>query len=268
MSEYEEFQTPAWPIGKTLPPLSPASTHSTGVDLISQERSRQVSEEGWSPEHDDSHRTEELAQAAACYATPAHHRRRLMSKVPILWPWCKGWWKPMAGEWTAHRRIIELVKAGALVAAEIDRLLRAQSAALTFPPSTKPPASELPATADSPSGPTDNDSKEEVQAWADHEGLLQCRALLGVKDGENLYDAIKAVRARLQKQEEQLKEHREARRIYWDAIDAIYNSGETGLELVKTHFGLWHPPYHRKDEDALSQTPALVHSETEGKTEN
>lgn len=76
---------------------------------------------------------------------------------------------------------------------------------------------------------------------------------------------IPELRARLQKQEEQLKEHREARRIYWDAIDAIYNSGEAGLELVKTHFGLWHPPYHRKDEDALSQTSALVHSETEEK---
>jgi hypothetical protein len=37
----------------------------------------------------------------------------------VAWPWDKGWWKP-----TPDNRIRELEKAGALIAAEIDRLQR------------------------------------------------------------------------------------------------------------------------------------------------
>lgn len=36
-----------------------------------------------------------------------------------IWPWDKSWWKP-----TPDDRIRELIKAGALIAAEIDRLQR------------------------------------------------------------------------------------------------------------------------------------------------
>jgi hypothetical protein len=87
-----------------------------GAERIVAERQRQVSEEGWTPEHDDQHDLGELARAAACYATP-----RLLggSLPPQDWPWAVKWWKP-----TPNDRIRELEKAGALIAAEIDRLLR------------------------------------------------------------------------------------------------------------------------------------------------
>lgn len=86
----------------------------TGTELIAEERARQISAEGWTPEHDDKHGMSELAMAAVCYATPAAHRGT------TYWPWSSRWWKP-----TPENRIRELAKAGALIAAEIDRLQRA-----------------------------------------------------------------------------------------------------------------------------------------------
>jgi hypothetical protein len=81
----------------------------SGVDLIAAERARQVSAEGWTAEHDDGHTHGELAAAAAAYAWPY---------APALWPWGDGF-KP-----TSRER--DLVRAGALIAAEIDRLRRAK----------------------------------------------------------------------------------------------------------------------------------------------
>jgi hypothetical protein len=93
---------------------------SSGVELIAAERQRQVEAEGWTPEHDDEH-DGQMADAAACY---------LLSDVPEFrddyWPWDAKWWKP-----TPKDRVRELVKAGALIAAEIDRLNRATQAADT-----------------------------------------------------------------------------------------------------------------------------------------
>jgi hypothetical protein len=87
-----------------------------GVALIAAERRRQIEAEGWTPEHDDEHGDGELAAAAACYAGPAWSLLR-EHEPPLMWPWDEKWWKP--GD-----RIRELTKAGALIAAEIDRLLR------------------------------------------------------------------------------------------------------------------------------------------------
>lgn len=88
-----------------------------GVELIAAERRRQVEAEGWTPEHDTKHWDGELALAAACYALPEAWRS------DDIWPWHPGWWKPRPDD-----RVRELVKAGALIAAEIDRL-RAQAVA-------------------------------------------------------------------------------------------------------------------------------------------
>lgn len=103
---------------------SPAPTGAEPVawrDVIA-ERQRQVSAEGWSPEHDDEHSLGELARAAACYAyeaTRTEHQRSLDDGfAPPMWPWAERWWKP-----TDRRR--DLVKAGALIIAEIERLDRA-----------------------------------------------------------------------------------------------------------------------------------------------
>lgn len=86
-----------------------------GAELIAAERERQVSEEGWTPEHDDEHTHSELAKAAACYAVQAAGG----TVTKYDWPWEGKWWKP--GD-----PLRGLAKAGALVAAEIDRLQRAE----------------------------------------------------------------------------------------------------------------------------------------------
>jgi hypothetical protein len=103
-----------------------------GAALIAAERQRQVSAEGWTPEHDAGHVGDDLAVAACCYALPNTMRRwktvrqgpgrdgrsELRSySVPTLWPWEGRAWKPSVDD-----RVRELVKAGALIAAEIDRL--------------------------------------------------------------------------------------------------------------------------------------------------
>lgn len=78
-----------------------------GVQRIEGERRRQIEIEGWTPEQDISkYRSDELARAAACYA--------LGARPPGLWPWADSWWKP--GD-----PVRNLEKAGALIAAEIDR---------------------------------------------------------------------------------------------------------------------------------------------------
>ena len=45
-------------------------SNSIGLDLIAKERMRQISDEGWTPEHDDEHDDGSLALVAALYATP------------------------------------------------------------------------------------------------------------------------------------------------------------------------------------------------------
>lgn len=86
----------------------------TGIELIADERKRQIEEEGWTAEHDAKHTNDELSLAAVCYATPAAVRYNPYCR---FWPWDKESWKP-----SPDNRIRELVKAGALISAEIDRL--------------------------------------------------------------------------------------------------------------------------------------------------
>jgi hypothetical protein len=93
----------------------------TGAGLIAVERVRQTSEEGWTPEHDDKHTNEELANAATDYIDVAAiiaHGFKDYHRAPFGWPFEKEAWKPSPDP------IRNLVKAGALIAAEIDRLQR------------------------------------------------------------------------------------------------------------------------------------------------
>ncbi len=90
------------------------STEKTRAELIWFERRRQIAEEGWTPAHDDAHEDGELVDAAVCYV---HSDSHPASVAPCLWPWPDGW-KP-------KDQISNLVRAGALIAAEIDRLQRA-----------------------------------------------------------------------------------------------------------------------------------------------
>jgi hypothetical protein len=83
------------------------------------ERHRQVCAEGWTPEHDDSHEEGHMATAGGLYAQYAFCSRELMVlEPPMPWPWHDSWWKP-----TDPRR--NLIKAGALILAEIERIDRA-----------------------------------------------------------------------------------------------------------------------------------------------
>ena len=100
-----------------------------GAELIAAERRRQVEAEGWTPEHDDGHTRGELAQAGAVYAMPANG-----SWKATEWPFEP---ESIKHDWhTPEGRVRELTRAGALIAAEIDRLRR-------VPGSTEERAAEL-----------------------------------------------------------------------------------------------------------------------------
>ncbi|HHC2978159.1 TPA: hypothetical protein ACN760_002021 [Klebsiella pneumoniae] len=95
-----------------------ATATAAAADVLA-ERKRQVTTEGWTPEHDDQHVNFEMAIAGGLYAISAvdsHHKLR--NSAPSAWPWDRKWWKP-----DGPRR--DLVKAGALILAEIERLDRA-----------------------------------------------------------------------------------------------------------------------------------------------
>lgn len=91
---------------------------STALKDIASERRRQIKVEGWSLEHDDSHTNGEMACAAAVYAKHSAGKRvHRPGSCPLEWPWAIAWWKP-------KDRRGDLVRAGALIVAEIERLDR------------------------------------------------------------------------------------------------------------------------------------------------
>lgn len=86
------------------------------------ERERQIEIEGFTFEHDDSYTYDQLGMAASVYAKPDRMRYAINKAVAYLpdgWPWLPKWFKP-----TPEDRERELVKAGALIIAEIQRLRR------------------------------------------------------------------------------------------------------------------------------------------------
>ncbi len=95
-------------------PIREAET-AAARDVLT-ERRRQIEAEGWTPEHDNVHSGGQIAAAAACYAAATLSPDCDVSAW--LWPWGAEWWKP-----SDPRR--NLVKAGALILAEIERRDRA-----------------------------------------------------------------------------------------------------------------------------------------------
>lgn len=106
---------------------------SKAIEDIAAERRRQIEAEGWAPEHDDQHEDGSLAQAALAYTAVAladNCERAVMDEfgdfgsIPFkyldMWPksWAAMWFKPKS-------RRHDLVRAAALIAAEIERLDRA-----------------------------------------------------------------------------------------------------------------------------------------------
>ena len=88
------------------------------IEDIAAERQRQKTVEGWTFVHDDKHNKGEMATAAGIYClhgmgsiAPWHR--------PSMWPWDWSWWKPKD-----RRR--DLIRAAALIVAEIERLDRSE----------------------------------------------------------------------------------------------------------------------------------------------
>ena len=106
---------------------------SKAIDDVVAERQRQINAEGWNEAHDDQHGDRSLALAGVCYARQYADRSWLLDasadgaerykadEPPDDWPdsWSVEWWKPKN-----PRR--DLVRAAALLIAEIERLDRAE----------------------------------------------------------------------------------------------------------------------------------------------
>lgn len=118
---------------------------TAALDVLA-ERQRQITAEGWTPEHDAEHDGGELAAAGAAYALHAADHLHPYSQgdggneAPEFWPWHNelagrgegpvktepSWWKP-----GLPRR--DLIKAGGLILAEIERLDRASAPGAELP---------------------------------------------------------------------------------------------------------------------------------------
>src|SRR5690606_7057532 len=105
----------------------------TAMKDVASERKRQIEVEKYTTDADDTYVDGQLARAAVCYATTAIVTASLLRRgldpaliaekskiagVPPSWPWDQAWWKPKGA-----RR--DLVRAAALIIAEIERLDRA-----------------------------------------------------------------------------------------------------------------------------------------------
>lgn len=154
LAEVARFWNAAAPDAKSMRTRLEQALHALsgggGAARIARERVRQVVEKGWTAESDDEEHTAggELALAAVCYATPIRllrmDERAAGPAFVDPWPWAPRYDKrcgkgqggggnvlPDPRTFSSDERIGLLVKAGALIAAEIDRLQRAGARALT-----------------------------------------------------------------------------------------------------------------------------------------
>ena len=103
----------------------------TGIELIAEERQRQIEVEGYTEQHDSNHKVSEFISAAGSYAHSAvmyalkeegATNDALTNGIPFLkksFVWGYDAFKPTGC-------LKDLIKAGALIAAAIDRLQREQ----------------------------------------------------------------------------------------------------------------------------------------------
>jgi hypothetical protein len=114
------FTHPPAPQPAAQPQSEP--TEAQAARDVLAERRRQIESEGYTPAHDDEYDEGEMARAAACYALSAVGVKGNDIAQLRFWPWADEWWKP-----SDPRR--DLVKAAALILAEIERIDRAALAA-------------------------------------------------------------------------------------------------------------------------------------------
>lgn len=99
----------------------------SGAELIAAERRRQIEVEGYTAEHDAQHRPGEFTHAAGAYLYSALQQidplcgwtREMVEEIALdrgllQWPWDAPGYRPKGP-------LSDLVRAGALIAAEIDR---------------------------------------------------------------------------------------------------------------------------------------------------
>lgn len=98
----------------------------SGISILAAEREDQIAK-GYDAAHDDIHTKGQIADAAFYYLIAAtyflEHPDKVGQKLslPPAWPWEAEAWKP------GTEPVSNLVKAGALIAAEIERLIRAKA---------------------------------------------------------------------------------------------------------------------------------------------
>lgn len=89
----------------------------TGAELIAMERNRQIRIEGYDARHDRSLDDHALEEAAMAYILSSTGNRKEAMKC---WPWLLPFLKPKT-------RVRDLVRAGALIAAAIDKIQNIES---------------------------------------------------------------------------------------------------------------------------------------------
>lgn len=121
---------------KRVAKLRSPKRESGALTDIAAERQRQIDKEGWTPEHDDEHNFGQLALAGACYAlsggSQSDIQRDSLARMAYdahgsdttvafskMWPWELSWWKP-------KNRRSDLIRAAALIVAELERMDRAK----------------------------------------------------------------------------------------------------------------------------------------------
>lgn len=100
--------------------LDAGQLQAAGIADVIQERGRQVMHHGYDPAHDDEHRNGEIAISAIAYIQAAHQKHLGLAdgELDVFWYFDS----PMPEMKKDPRRL--LVKAAAMLIAEIDRLDR------------------------------------------------------------------------------------------------------------------------------------------------
>lgn len=93
--------------GETISANDVEEVMGEGLSMIGKERIRQIEQKGYSYEHDMEHLPKNFVYAAQAYLT----------RDESLWPWESKYFKP------SKNMVRNLEKAGALIAAAIDRIL-------------------------------------------------------------------------------------------------------------------------------------------------
>ncbi len=106
----------------------PVTLTSQARGDVLRERERQQDEEGFTEDHDDAHSRGEMAGAGCAYAMVAAAQAMTGSQdaipadPPPFFMWDRAWWKP-------KDQRSNLVRAAALLIAEIERIDRAEQRA-------------------------------------------------------------------------------------------------------------------------------------------